>query len=139
MTLVVDASVVVALLIDDGPDGSWAAQLCRGEVLAAPDHMPVEAANVLRRAVLAGDITSDSAILAHADLLDLRVELFPYSATADRCWELRDTITTYDAAYVALAEQLDVSLATLDGRLARAPGPRCTFAIPDVGDRGKPR
>ena len=133
MTLVVDASVVVALLIDDGSDGRWAAQVCRGEVLAAPDHMPVEAANVLRRAVLAGDISGDSATLAHADLLDLRVELFPYSTIADRCWDLRDTITTYDAAYVALAEQLVAPLATLDRRLARAPGPQCQIAVPDAG------
>lgn len=132
MTLVVDASVVVALLIDGGPDGGWAAQVCRGEVLAAPDHMPVETANVLRRAVLAGEISNDSATLAHADLLDLRVELFPYSTIADRCWDLRDTITSYDAAYVALAERLDTALATLDGRLARAPGPRCQVILPDV-------
>lgn len=132
MTLVIDASVVVALLVDQGPDGAWAATTCQGHVLAAPHHMPIETANVLRRAALAGDLSHDSASLAHADLLDLRVELFPYSLLADRCWELRETITSYGAAYVALAEQLDCSLVTLDARLARSPGARCRFALPNA-------
>lgn len=131
MTLVIDASVAVALLIDQGPDGDWAAETCTGQVLVSPTHMPIEAANVLRRAALAGDVSDDSATLAHADLLDLRVELFPYSLLADRCWDLGGTVTTYDAAYVALAERLDTPLATLDARLERSPGSRCQFITPD--------
>lgn len=130
MSLVIDASVIVAALVDSGPDGQWATDVLGGEVLAAPHHMPIEAANVLRRASLAGDLSADSAALAHADLLELRVELFPYAPLADRCWQLRDTVTTYDAASIALAEQLDTALATLDTRLARATGPRCEFAVP---------
>ena len=129
--MVVDSSVVVAALVDSGPDGEWAAGTLRGQALAAPHHMPIEAANVLRRAVLAGDLSPDSASLAHADLLALRVELFPYAPLADRCWELRDNVTTYGAAYIALAEQLHATLATLDARLARSSGPRCEFATPD--------
>ncbi|MGH3849611.1 MAG: hypothetical protein ACRDRT_07905 [Pseudonocardiaceae bacterium] len=42
--------------------------------------MAVEVANVLRRAVIAGEVPADSASLAHADLLDLRVDLFTYQA-----------------------------------------------------------
>lgn len=129
MTLVVDASVVVAALADNGPDGQWAADALAGQVLAAPHHMPIEVANILRRAALVGDLSEDSAALAHGDLLDLRVELFPYALLAERCWSLRENVTAYDAAYVALAEQLDCSLATLDHRLAGAPGPRCEFTI----------
>lgn len=130
MTLVVDASVVVAALVDGGADGAWAAGRMRGEVLVAPDHMPVEAADVLRRAGLAGDVSQDSASSAHADLLALRVELFPYGPLAGRAWELRDNLTSYDAADVALAEELDAPLATLDHRLARASGPTCAFELP---------
>jgi predicted nucleic acid-binding protein len=89
--------------------------------------MPVEVANILRRAALAGDISTDVGSLAHTDLLDLRVDLFPYAPFADRVWELRGTITAYDAWYVAIAEFLDVRLATLDVKLARASGPRCSF------------
>lgn len=130
MTLVVDASVIVAALVDSGPDGEWAATVVGGQGLVAPHHMPIEAANILRRAALAGDLSSDSASLAHSDLLALRIGLFPYAPLADRCWQLRENITTYDAAYVALAEDLDAPLVTLDQWLAAAPGPRCTFTTP---------
>lgn len=127
MSLVIDASVVVAALIDSGASGRWAEELLASEELFAPHLMPVEVANILRRAALAGDISTDVGSLAHTDLLDLRVDLFPYAPFADRVWELRGTITAYDAWYVAIAEFLDVRLATLDVKLARASGPRCSF------------
>lgn len=130
MTAVVDASVIVAALVDDGPAGRWAEALVAAEPLAAPHLMPVEAANILRRAALAGDVSDDVAALAHADLVALPTELFPYEPFATRVWELRGSVTTYDAWYVALAESLAAPLATLDGRLARSPGPRCRFLGP---------
>jgi predicted nucleic acid-binding protein len=89
--------------------------------------MPVEVSSILRHAVLAGSLGLDVAALTHADLLDLRVALHAYEPLAARCWELHANITPYDAWYVALAEALDAPLATLDARLARAPGPRCDF------------
>jgi predicted nucleic acid-binding protein len=97
---------------------------------AAPHLMPAEAANVLRRAAMAREISADTAALAQADLLSLRVELFAYEAFATRVWELRENVTAYDGWYVALAESLDAKLATLDLRLAKAAGPRCAFATP---------
>jgi predicted nucleic acid-binding protein len=92
--------------------------------------MPVEAANILRRAAIRGDTSHDIAALAHVDLLGLTVDLFPYEPFAARVWELRTSVTSYDAWYVALAEALDAPLATLDEKLARAPGPRCNFLLP---------
>ena len=80
MTLVVDASMVVAGLTDSGADGRWAEALLAGDSLAAPHLMPVEAGNILRRAAQAGDISADVASLAHTDLLDLRVEFFSLPA-----------------------------------------------------------
>lgn len=130
MTLVVDASLTVAALVDTGSDGRWAESLLAGDALAAPHLMPVEATNILRRAMLSGDISADAASLAHNDLLDLRVELFPYHACAARVWEMRDNVTSYDGWYVAVAELLEAPLATLDGRLANSPGPRCRFLLP---------
>ena len=130
MTLVVDASVVVAALVDGGRDGVWAETVLSSDPLAAPHLMPVESATILRRAALAGHVTEDIAALAHADLLALRVELFPYESFASRIWELRRNLTAYDAWYVALAESLDSPIATLDQRLARAAGPRCDFMLP---------
>lgn len=131
MTIVVDASMVVAALVDDGPEGRWADGLLAHDQLAAPHHMPMEVANILRRAGLASDVSGDTATLAHADLMALRVELFPYTVVADRTWELRKNVSTYDGCYVALAELLDADLATLDRRLSRASGPRCRFLVPD--------
>ena len=130
MSLVVDAGFVVAALSDSGTDGQWAEELLTGDDLAAPHLMPVEAANILRRAALAGDISQDAAALAHADLLELRVTLFPYAPFAQRVWALRGNVTAYDAWYVAVAEALDFALATVDRRLSRASGCRCAFLTP---------
>ncbi|HET8657833.1 MAG TPA: type II toxin-antitoxin system VapC family toxin [Micromonosporaceae bacterium] len=130
MTLVIDSGLVAAALVDSGEVGTWADQLLATDDLAAPHLMPVEVANVLRRAAMAGEISADTAALAHADLMSLRVELFPYEPFATRVWELRANVTAYDGWYVALAESLDARLATLDLRLAKATGPRCVFATP---------
>lgn len=130
MTIVVDASTVVAALVNDGEAGAWAEQVLATQVLVAPHLMHVEVANVLRRAALAGDITPDVAALAYGDLLDLRVELFPFEPFAERVWELREAVTAYDAWYVAIAESLSAPLATLDERLSHAPATRCTFTMP---------
>ncbi len=130
MTLVVDASVVVAALVDTGATGRWAEEVLLSDHLAAPHLLPVEVANILRRLALHGEISQDAASLAHSDLIDLRVALFPYTLDAWRVWELRHNLTTYDAWYVALAESLEAELATLDARLAKAPGTRCHFRLP---------
>jgi predicted nucleic acid-binding protein len=130
VTLVVDASVVVAALVDDGEVGRWAEAALDRQGLAAPHLMPFEAADVLRRAARRGDISDDVARLAHADLLDLTVDLVDYEALAPRAWALRESLAVYDAAYVALAEELDAPMMTLDLRLTRASGPRCPFLTP---------
>jgi predicted nucleic acid-binding protein len=130
VTLVIDASLVVAALVDAGDTGRWAESLLASGPLSAPHLMPVEVTNILRRAASRGEITQDVASMAHADLLDLRVELFPYALFAARVWELRDNVTSYDAWYIALAESLGSSVATLDRRMAHAPGPRCSFEVP---------
>src|SRR3954453_15125572 len=130
MTLLVDSSFVAAALVDGGPVGTWADHLMVGDDLAAPHLMPVEVASVLRRAAMAGEISPGAAALASADLLNLRVELFPYEPFTSRVWELRANVTAYDAWYVALAESLGATLATVDLRLAKAAGPHCAFATP---------
>jgi predicted nucleic acid-binding protein len=134
VTLVIDASLVVSALVDTSSTGRWAESMLLTGPLNAPHLMPVEVTNILRRAVARGEITADVASMAHADLLDLRVELFPYAPFASRVWELRDDVTSYDGWYVALAEALGSSLATLDHKLAQATGPRCGFETPpDAG------
>jgi len=130
MTVVVDSSVVVAALLDQGPVGSWAEALLLSDPLAGPHLLPAEVANILRRFVAAGSTSADVGALAHEDLLSLPIELFPYRPCAGRIWELRATVTAYDAWYVTLAEHLGAPLATLDARLSRASGPHCEFTLP---------
>jgi predicted nucleic acid-binding protein len=119
---VLDASAAVALLVDAGPAGTWVAETVRGGTLFAPELMPFEVANILRRHALAGVLDHSAATLAHADLVALAVELYPYATLADRIWALRHTLTAYDAAYVALAEMLAAPVVTLDARLGHAAG-----------------
>ena len=130
MTLVIDASVIVAALIDTGTEGNWAESLIASEILIAPELMMVEATNILRRLELAKEISPIESGLAHKDLMRLDVQLFPFNPFAERIWTLRNNLTSYDAWYVALAEALDCPLATLDLKLTKASGAKCAFAVP---------
>ena len=130
MTLVVDASAVVVALVDEGPDGEWSRSAMEREALVVPGHLYVEVSSALRRAVLGGRIGHEVAALAHQELVDLRLTTFPFEALAARVWTLHPNVTPYDAAYVALAEDLDAPLLTLDRKLARADGPTCSFLLP---------
>lgn len=123
--IVVDASVLAPALADDGADGEHARQRLRGERLAAPELVDLEVASVLRRLCLTGRLPLRRAVLAMSDLLALPVRRVSHRALLARCWELRDNLTVYDACYVTLAEQLNVTLVTADARLAGAPGLRC--------------
>jgi predicted nucleic acid-binding protein len=127
--LVVDASVLAVALADDGPGGDHARARLRGEDLAAPEIVDLEVASVLRRQNLAGAVDVRRADLALADLAALPLHRAPHLPLLHRCWELRENLTVYDAAYVALAEALDATLLTGDLRLARANGPRCDTEV----------
>ena len=86
---------------------------------------------ILRRLERSGNITELEAAAAQQDLQELAIELLPITGFADRIWQLRHNLTCYDAWYVAAAEALELPLATLDRRLAEAPGPQCAFHLPD--------
>ena len=130
MTLVIDASLLVAALTNFDSDGAWARRTIQSDSLAACHHLPLEVANVLRRMELAGEISPDIITIAHAEMFATSIELHPYQPFANRVWQLRHSVTIHDAWYVALAETLEAQLATLDSRLTRAPGPRCQFLTP---------
>ena len=130
MSLVVDSSVIVAALIDTGPHGVWAEQAIEREELYAPELVRAEVMNILRRFERSRQITTPEANTAREDLMQLEIELLPFDPFSDRIWELRHTVTSYDAWYVAVAENLAFPLATLDDRLARANGPKCEFRTP---------
>lgn len=123
--LVVDASVLAVALADDGADGDAARARLRGEDLAAPELLDLEVASVLRRQMALGALDARRADLALADLTAMPIQRAPHLPLLARAWELRENLTMYDAAYVSLAEALQVRLLTGDRRLARAPGPKC--------------
>lgn len=127
--LVVDASVLAVALADDGVDGDTARARLRGEDLAAPELLDLEVASVLRRQTMGGVIDARRADLALADLNAIPLQRAPHQPLLARAWELRENLTIYDAAYVSLAEALQVRLLTGDKRLARAPGPRCHIEV----------
>lgn len=127
---VVDASVLVAATADGGPEGAWAERVLAGGDLIAPHLVLAEAANVLRRLERAKLLSRLEATAAHTDLVRLDLKLVPYEPFAERVWELRANLSSYDAWYVAVAELADMPLATLDRRLTRATGADCEFLLP---------
>lgn len=130
MSVVVDASVLVAALIDTGRQGNWAEDILISGSLHAPELVRAEATNILRRLERARQISPSAANAAHDDLMQLSLETFAFDPFAERIWELRHTVTSYDAWYIAVAEALKLPLATLDTKLAKASGTRCTFLTP---------
>lgn len=127
--LVVDASVLAPALADDGPDGDAARARLRGQSLVAPELIDLETMSVIRRQSRGGQLDPRRARLALADLVELPLRRTPHRPLLARCWQLRENLTVYDAAYAALAEALDVVLLTVDARLASAPGPRCEIEL----------
>jgi predicted nucleic acid-binding protein len=127
--LVVDASVLAVALADDGPDGDLARARLRDDELAAPELIDLEIVSVLRRQHSGGALDARRAQLALDDLEDLPMHRASHRPLVRRCWELRENMTPYDAAYVALAEALDAALVTADARLAHAPGLNCAVEV----------
>lgn len=127
MTAVADASVIVTALL--APRSAAADALREYDQLVAPAVLTrIEVLDALLRQVAHERLSSAQATAAHRRLGALTLRERTEMDYA-RIWELRANLRLYDAAYVALAEQLDAPLLTRDRRLARAHGPRCTFQI----------
>lgn len=127
--IVVDASIVVTALADDGPDGDRVRDRMRGERLVAPHLIDVEVLSAWRRLATAGDLDHRRVELAMVDLRSLRLDRVPHGPLLHRAWDLRQDLTVYDATYVALAEAMQVPLLTADAKLAAAPGLRCAVDL----------
>jgi len=92
------------------------------ESLHAPHLLDLEVGQVLRRLVREGAVSAQRAEQAIEDLLDLRIARYPHFVLLPRIWQLRHNLSAYDAAYVALAENLGARLLTRDARLASVSG-----------------
>ncbi|MGB3687313.1 MAG: type II toxin-antitoxin system VapC family toxin [Ornithinimicrobium sp.] len=127
---VVDASVLVAFYASDDPRRvSVSTRLGLGDALFAPAHLDAEVVSALRG--LSRPNTSLRAVVPQAlhHLARFPIRRMPLAPMLQRMWELRDNVTAYDAAYVALAERLNGSLITCDAKLAAARGTRCAFDL----------
>lgn len=127
--IVVDATVLAVALADDGPDGDTARTRLAGEAVAAPDLIYLEVASAFRSQLANRRLDARRAGLALLDLAALPLSVAMHALLLPRAWELRQNLSVYDGAYVALAEALDVVLVTADTRLAGAPGLRCRVEL----------
>lgn len=125
--IAIDANAMVAMLVDDGELGATTRAAYADHDLAAPDLLPYEVSSVLRKLSQRRLVAERVAGQALRDLALVRLSAVPYRDIAARMWELRATLSAYDAAYVAVAELLDVSLLTFDAKVRGAPGTRCKF------------
>jgi predicted nucleic acid-binding protein len=121
--IVVDASALLEALLRTAAAGAVETRLFGSrQTLHAPHLLDVEVAQVVRRYAITGEIDRERGRAALADLADFPVRRYPHTFLLPRIWELRNNLTAYDAAYVALAEVLDAPLLTRDQRLAAAAG-----------------
>lgn len=121
--IVVDASALLETLLRTPTAKAVEERLfAPGQTLHAPHLLDVEVAQVVRRYAANGEIDADRGRLALADLADFPLRRYPHDFLLPRMWDLRNNLTAYDTAYVALAEALDASLLTCDRRLAAAAG-----------------
>lgn len=127
--IVVDASVLAPALADDGSDGDRVRDRLRGEQLVGPELVDLEVLSTIRRAARAGRLDQRRSSQALDDLAALPMRRVSHHSLLARIWELRDNLTAYDAAYVALAEALDVLLLTADGGIGKASGVRCEVEV----------
>lgn len=99
------------------------------ETLHAPHLLDIEVTQVIRRYAATGEVDEGRGRAALEDLCDLPVRRYPHDVLLPRVWALRNNLTAYDAAYVALAEALDAVLVTRDKRLAGAAGHHALVAL----------
>ena len=103
-----------------------------GEPIAAPHLVDVEVLNVIRRCHRQRLLTTKRSEQALEDLANLPVTRYGQVPLHSAIWRLRDHLTAYDAAYVALAEMLDARIVTCDGKLARSTGHNVNFRLFDL-------
>ena len=119
--IVVDSSAAVDFLLTREL-GPWVEEHLRAaDDIGVPHLLDVEVVGALRRLARNGEISELRAEQALADLVDLDVTRYPHLPFMDAMWSLRENLSAYDAAFVALAEALGASLVTTDLRIARAP------------------
>jgi len=132
--IVLDASALAALLLNLPSAAQLRERLAREDTLHAPHLIDLEVTHVLRRSVRRGTLAEEEAASRLADLAAFPLEHYPHTVLLERIWQLKNNVTAYDAAYLALAEALAAPLVTTDDPLSRAPGHRA--AVEFYGEAG---
>lgn len=114
--------------------GKAASAMAGDDHWVVPGHAVIETISALRGLYLARKITRDTMIDAAQQLVEFRLDIWPADPLLGRVLELADNASAYDAAYLALAEELGAPLITGDARLARVPGVRCPVVCVAVSD-----
>lgn len=127
--IVVDASVLTHALAVESNDGPVHAKLADQAELHAPHLIELEVLAAIRGLTRGGHLSTRAARACIGDLSALPMVLYPHGPLMGRMWALRDNLTVYDAAYVALAEALNATLVTADKAVAACPGLRCQVEV----------
>jgi predicted nucleic acid-binding protein len=128
--IVLDASAAVDWLLQTPAGQRIESRVySRNETLHAPHLLDLEVSQVLRRLVRQNVIPGRRSDEAVRDLLDLRINRYAHFVFLTRIWQLRHNFSTYDAAYIVLAEKLGAPLVTRDRRLASASGHAATIEL----------
>jgi predicted nucleic acid-binding protein len=125
--IVLDTSALVEFLVGADRVAEAVRTATAGERLAAPHVADLECASALRGLVRGGKLPDGEGLRALELLGRMNVRRYDHVPLLPRIWELRHNMWPYDAAYVALAEALDATLLTVDGKAASVPGLRCTI------------
>lgn len=129
--IILDASAVVDFLLGAVPHARTVEQILCADTsgIAAPHLLDAEVGQVLRRLMLAKNLTVKRATDALQDLQNLPIQRYPHGPLLARALELYRNISVYDGLYVALAEGLSATLVTRDGALASIPGHRAHVMV----------
>lgn len=129
---VVDCSALVEVLVGIDATAHQLRHRTRGARLHAPHLLDAEVAQVLRKQVRTGVVDATTARGFLHSIRRVLTERYPHDPLLDKAWELRETMSFYDALYVALATRLDLPLLTTDRKLARSPQLPCTVLVPET-------
>ena len=128
--IVVDASALVEWMTNAcGRAGTIARYLAVDPHWVVPEHFLLEATSAFRGLWLAGRLNDNTFDAALESLAVYELDVWPTRTLLPRIRQLAHNATAYDAAYLALAENVMSPLLTTDAKLASVPGIGCRVIV----------